>query len=58
VILHHLGMIFVPLVAASSALSIAVLMYYDIDRSKHQRNIEMPEGGDELLPTPVAKVSR
>jgi Na+/melibiose symporter-like transporter len=58
VILHHLGMIFVPLVAASSALSIAVLMYYDIDRSKHQRNIEMLEGGDELLPTPVAKVSR
>jgi glycoside/pentoside/hexuronide:cation symporter, GPH family len=57
-ILHHLGMIFVPIVAATSALSIAVLMYYDIDRSKHQRNIEMLEGGDELIPTPVAKVSR
>ena len=54
-ILHHLGMVFVPLVTIFSALSIAVLMYYDIDRSKHQRNIEMLEGGDDLIPTPAVK---
>jgi Na+/melibiose symporter-like transporter len=39
-ILHHLGMVFVPIVATFSVISIAVLMFYEIDRSKHQRNIE------------------
>ena len=32
-ILHHLGMVFVPIVATFSAIAIAVLMFYDIDRS-------------------------
>jgi GPH family glycoside/pentoside/hexuronide:cation symporter len=45
-ILYHLGMIFVPIVATFSGISIAVLMYYDIDRSTHQRNIAQLEGGD------------
>jgi GPH family glycoside/pentoside/hexuronide:cation symporter len=47
-ILHHLGMIFVPIVAAFGAVSIAVLMFYDIDRSTHQRNIEHLESADEI----------
>lgn len=47
-ILHHLGMVFVPIVAVFSAISIAVLMFYDIDRSTHQRNIEHLESADEL----------
>jgi len=43
-ILHHLGAVFVPVVATFSAIAIAVLMLYDIDRSRHQRNIERLEG--------------
>jgi len=46
-ILYHLGMVFVPIVAAFSAVSIAVLMFYDIDRSTHQKNIERLESADE-----------
>jgi Na+/melibiose symporter-like transporter len=42
-ILHHLGMVFVPIVAIFSAIAIAVLQFYDIDRSTHQRNIEQLE---------------
>ena len=39
-ILHHLGMVFVPIVAVFSVLAIAILMFYDIDRSTHLRNVE------------------
>jgi GPH family glycoside/pentoside/hexuronide:cation symporter len=39
-ILHNLGMVFVPIVVVFSAIAIAVLMFYDIDRSTHERNIE------------------
>ncbi len=46
-ILYHLGMVFVPIVTAFSAISIAVLMFYDIDRSTHQRNIEHLESAEE-----------
>jgi Na+/melibiose symporter-like transporter len=45
-ILYHLGMVFVPIVATFSAVSIAVLMFYDIDRSTHQRNLEQLEIAD------------
>jgi Na+/melibiose symporter-like transporter len=44
-ILRNLGLTFVPIVTVFSAISIAVLMFYDIDRSTHQRNIEQLEGG-------------
>ena len=47
-ILYHLGMVFVPIVATFSAISIAVLMFYDIDRSTHQRNIEHLESAGEI----------
>jgi Na+/melibiose symporter-like transporter len=47
-ILHRLGMAFVPVVTVFSAISIAVLMFYDIDRSTHQRNLERLEGADEM----------
>ena len=46
-ILRNLGLTFVPIVTVFSAISIAVLMFYDIDRSTHQRNIERLEGADE-----------
>jgi len=46
-ILHHLGMVFVPIVVIFSAISIAVLMYYDIDRSRHQKNLERLGNADE-----------
>jgi glycoside/pentoside/hexuronide:cation symporter, GPH family len=47
-ILRHLGLVFVPIVATFSAISIAVLMFYDINRATHQRNIERLESTDEL----------
>src|SRR5208282_5883651 len=46
-IVRHLGMVFVPIVATFSAIAIAVLMLYDIDRSSHQSNIERLEIADE-----------
>jgi GPH family glycoside/pentoside/hexuronide:cation symporter len=46
-VLYHLGMVFVPIVTVFSAISIAVLMFYDIDRSTHERNIERLEGADD-----------
>jgi GPH family glycoside/pentoside/hexuronide:cation symporter len=42
-ILRHLGMVFLPIVATFSAIAIAVLTFYDIDRSTHQRNVERLE---------------
>ena len=48
-ILYHLGMVFVPIVATFSAVSIAVLMFYDIDRSTHQRNLEQLEIADASI---------
>jgi glycoside/pentoside/hexuronide:cation symporter, GPH family len=46
-ILHQLGAVFVPIVATFSAIAIAVLMFYDIDRSAHLRNVERLERADE-----------
>jgi Na+/melibiose symporter-like transporter len=46
-VLYHLGMVFVPIITVFSAVSIAVLMFYDIDRSTHQRNIERLESAGE-----------
>lgn len=46
-ILRHLGIVFVPIVAIFSATAIAVLMFYDIDRFKHERNIERLERAKE-----------
>jgi Na+/melibiose symporter-like transporter len=46
-ILRHLGIVFVPIVTMFSAISIAVLMFYNIDRSTHEKNIERLESADE-----------
>jgi glycoside/pentoside/hexuronide:cation symporter, GPH family len=46
-ILRHLGLVFVPIVAPCSAIAIAVLLLYDIDRSTHLRNVEWLESADE-----------
>ncbi|HSR58280.1 MAG TPA: MFS transporter, partial [Candidatus Binataceae bacterium] len=48
-ILHHLGMVYVPIYATCSAISIAVLMFYDIDRSTHQQNLERLGNVEETL---------
>jgi glycoside/pentoside/hexuronide:cation symporter, GPH family len=56
VILRHLGLVFVPIVTTFSAISIAVLMFYDIDRSKHERNIERLGSVDEPDSDAGAKV--
>ncbi len=39
-ILRHLVLIYVPITAACSALAIAVLGFYKIDRASHQHNLE------------------
>jgi GPH family glycoside/pentoside/hexuronide:cation symporter len=46
-ILSHLGWVFVPIVATFSAIAIAVLMFYEIDRSTHLRNLEQLESADK-----------
>src|SRR5215467_1259943 len=46
-ILHQLGMVFVPIVTLFSAISIAVLLFYDIDRATHQRNLAKLEAAEE-----------
>jgi glycoside/pentoside/hexuronide:cation symporter, GPH family len=45
--LHQLGMVFVPVVTVFSASAIAVLLFYDIDRDTHQRNLAKLEGAEE-----------
>ncbi|MGC1677968.1 MAG: hypothetical protein WA740_10605, partial [Candidatus Binataceae bacterium] len=42
-ILHNLGLVFVLIIATFSATAIAVLLFYNIDRAKHQKNIEQLE---------------
>ena len=42
-IIRNLGLVFAPLVTTFSAMAIVVLMFYEIDRSTHQRNIERLE---------------
>lgn len=45
-ILHHLGMVFVPIVTIFGAIAIAVLMFYNIDRSTHEKNVERLESAN------------
>jgi glycoside/pentoside/hexuronide:cation symporter, GPH family len=42
-IVRNLGLVFAPLVTTFSAMAIVVLMFYEIDRATHQRNIERLE---------------
>jgi len=49
-ILRHLGWVFVPVVTTFSAIAIAMLMFYDIDRSTHQRNLELLGSADKIDP--------
>lgn len=56
-ILRHFGMIFVVLVTTFSSIAIAVLLFYDIDRATHQRNVERLEGEHELESGAAAKVN-
>jgi glycoside/pentoside/hexuronide:cation symporter, GPH family len=52
-VLHHLGMVFVPIVATFSAIAITVLMFYQIDRSTHQKNVERLESVNEGVDSEV-----
>lgn len=64
-VLYRLGMAFVPLVTALSAISITVLLFYDIDRTKHLQNIRRlgsaaaadPEIGSAVLGEESAPVA-
>ena len=40
-ILRHLALIYLPVIAICSFISISVLMFYKIDRSTHQKNLEL-----------------
>jgi glycoside/pentoside/hexuronide:cation symporter, GPH family len=53
-ILFHLGWVYVPLVTIFSAISIAVLMFYDIDRSTHERNLEQLASASDPALNPAA----
>ena len=46
-ILQHLGMVFVPIVTIFSAIAIAVLLFYNIDRSTHENNLARLKNADE-----------
>lgn len=56
-ILRHFGLIFVVLVTTFSAIAIAVLLFYNIDRSRHQKNVERLESAVEFDADAVAKGS-
>jgi len=45
--LQRLGMVFVPITVSFAAIAISILMFYDIDRSRHQRNLELLRGASE-----------
>jgi glycoside/pentoside/hexuronide:cation symporter, GPH family len=45
-VLYHLGVIFVPTVTIFSAIAIAVLLFYNIDRSTHLANVARLEGAN------------
>ncbi len=39
-ILQHLGVAFVPTVATFSGIAIVILFFYNIDRSRHEKNVQ------------------
>jgi len=53
-ILYHLGVVFVPIVTIFSGTAIGVLMFYDIDRSTHLRNVEQLASSGQLATQPAA----
>ena len=56
-VLHNLGMAFVPIATTFSAIAIAVLMLYEIDRSTHQSNVARLAGAVDPGSQAAAKVS-
>jgi glycoside/pentoside/hexuronide:cation symporter, GPH family len=51
-ILRNFALIYAPVIATCSLISIALLLFYDIDRSTHEMNVEcLEDAGIE----PVAK---
>jgi hypothetical protein len=42
-ILRNFALIYAPVIASCSLISIALLLFYDIDRSTHERNVERLE---------------
>ncbi len=56
-VLYHLGMVFVPTVTTFSAIAIAVLLVYNIDRSTHLENVARLEGANASDSQGVAQLS-
>ena len=54
-ILYHLGIVFVPIVTTFSAIAIAVLLFYDIDRARHLKNVAKLESLDEAASDATAR---
>jgi Na+/melibiose symporter-like transporter len=50
-----LGVVFVPIVTTFSAIAIAVLLLYDIDRARHQKNVAKLESADEAASDATAR---
>ena len=44
-ILGNFALIYAPVIATCSLISIALLLFYDIDRSTHEMNLERLEDG-------------
>ena len=41
--MRNFALIYAPVIASCSLISIALLLFYDIDRSTHERNVERLE---------------
>ncbi|MGB6554841.1 MAG: MFS transporter, partial [Candidatus Binataceae bacterium] len=54
-ILRHLVLIYVPITAACSAIAIAVLGFYRIDRASHQHNLEQLRDAGAIAETNQAE---
>ena len=54
-ILYHLGMVYLPITTTFSAIAIAVLLLYDIDRARHQKNLATLESADEAASDAAAR---
>ncbi|HUY26983.1 MAG TPA: MFS transporter [Candidatus Binataceae bacterium] len=54
-ILRHLVLIYVPITAACSAIAIAVLGFYRIDRASHQRNLDQLRDAAAIAETSQAE---
>jgi hypothetical protein len=55
-ILRNFALIYAPVIATCSLTSIALLLFYDIDRSRHEMNVERLEDAG-IKPAPKEAAS-